>query len=254
MNKIVVFVGEKKTHKDEQMLRYANSKWFEEEQITNIKFIHGQDEDDVHIQISPEELNKIVEGNKEKTVYLFTNFWMGDNEKEFLKIFEKIVSQDNKMAITEQTIEHLSSDNEWIEKYCKIKEVRTNYDIQEKSCGCIVIKDGKVLLVQHNQGHWGFPKGHVEQGEDELTTAMRETKEETNIDVKPDPYKRYTEYYTTNKGNHKEVVYFIASPIDDILVKQDEEIQNIGYFTPKEALETITFEGSKDILKKIFDL
>ncbi len=32
---------------------------------------------------------------------------------------------------------------------------------REKSCGCIIVEDGKVLLVKQTKGHWGFPKGHV---------------------------------------------------------------------------------------------
>ena len=43
----------------------------------------------------------------------------------------------------------------------------------EKSCGCIIIKEGKVLLVQHNVGHWDFPKGHMEENETEVQTAIR---------------------------------------------------------------------------------
>ena len=53
----------------------------------------------------------------------------------------------------------------------------------EKSCGCIVLNNEQVLLVKHNKGHWDFPKGHVEEGETEKQTALREVKEETNIDV-----------------------------------------------------------------------
>ena len=51
----------------------------------------------------------------------------------------------------------------------------------EKSCGCIIIDNGKVLLVKQTAGHWGFPKGHVETNETEIETAIRETKEETNL-------------------------------------------------------------------------
>ena len=39
--------------------------------------------------------------------------------------------------------------------------------IQEKSCGCVIMENNKVLLIQHRIGHWGFPKGHVEAGETE---------------------------------------------------------------------------------------
>ena len=56
----------------------------------------------------------------------------------------------------------------------------------EKSCGCIIIDNRKVLLVKQTSGDWGFPKGHVENNETEIETAIRETKEETNIDVEID--------------------------------------------------------------------
>ncbi len=37
--------------------------------------------------------------------------------------------------------------------------------MKEKCCGCIIIDNNKVLLVQQNQEFWGFPKGHVEGDE-----------------------------------------------------------------------------------------
>ena len=60
----------------------------------------------------------------------------------------------------------------------------------EKCCGCIILNENKVLLVKHNDGHWGFPKGHVEKDETELQTAIREVKEETNLDVEIQEDKR----------------------------------------------------------------
>ncbi|GIR00514.1 MAG: hypothetical protein CM15mP9_2170 [Methanobacteriota archaeon] len=41
---------------------------------------------------------------------------------------------------------------------------------------------GSILLLQYPQGHWDFPKGHVEEGDaDKRATAARELKEETGI-------------------------------------------------------------------------
>ena len=57
-----------------------------------------------------------------------------------------------------------------------------------KSCGGIVFRkkgDVKYLLIKHKEeggGHWDFPKGHIESGESEEVTALRELKEETGID------------------------------------------------------------------------
>ena len=72
----------------------------------------------------------------------------------------------------------------------------------EKSCGAIVFRkfhgNIELLLIKHaNGGHWSFPKGHVEAGETEVETAIREIREETGIEVMIDPtdvYKRQ-EYF-----------------------------------------------------------
>lgn len=81
---------------------------------------------------------------------------------------------------------------------------------KEKSCGCIIIENDEALLLQHLDGHWGFPKGHIEENETEIQTALREVKEETNLDVEIDEKKRYTDNYITDRGSQKEVVLFIA--------------------------------------------
>ena len=39
-------------------------------------------------------------------------------------------------------------------------------------------------MVKQLLGHWGFPKGHIEKDETEYETALREVKEETNIDAR----------------------------------------------------------------------
>jgi len=38
------------------------------------------------------------------------------------------------------------------------------------------------LLLNYTAGHWDFPKGNIETGEDEIDTARREIREETGID------------------------------------------------------------------------
>ena len=96
---------------------------------------------------------------------------------------------------------------------------------KEKSCGTIIIDSNKrVLLVRQKLGWVGFPKGHMEQGETEIETARRETKEETNLDVIVDEKKRYTISYITSTQIDKEVVYFRAKPISDSLLPQETEI------------------------------
>ena len=57
---------------------------------------------------------------------------------------------------------------------------------REKSCGVLVLRQQVdelyVVLLRHRfGGHWSFPKGHVEAGESERQTALREVREETGL-------------------------------------------------------------------------
>ena len=82
--------------------------------------------------------------------------------------------------------------------------------IMEKSCGAIIFNEDKVLVVKQTSGFYGFPKGHVEIGETEKETAIREVKEETGLDIKIISDKRYTQSYIVKENVHKDVVFFIA--------------------------------------------
>ena len=121
---------------------------------------------------------------------------------------------------------------------------------KEKACGCIIIDNGKVLLVQQNEGWWGFPKGHVEEGETEIETAIREVKEETNIDIIPDETKRYEQEYMLENGILKQVVLFVAKKTSNGIKKQESEVQNIKWFDFKKAAEMITYEDTRELLLK----
>lgn len=124
--------------------------------------------------------------------------------------------------------------------------------INEKSAGCIIIENEKILLVKQTSGNWGFPKGHLEKGESETEAAIRETKEETNLDVTIlDENKRYSIEYDTNKGTHKESVYFLAKKTSNNITRQESEITEIKWFNFEEAIETISFENAKELLKKV---
>lgn len=125
--------------------------------------------------------------------------------------------------------------------------------VMEKSCGCVVINGNKVLLVRQNKGHWEFPKGHVEENETEKETAIREVKEETNLDVEIISDKRYVIQYVTDKGNDKMAVYFIAKPLSMELERQEAEIQTLGWFEFNDAMETITYENSKKLLAMVLE-
>ena len=120
---------------------------------------------------------------------------------------------------------------------------------QEKSCGCIVMNENnEILLVHSNLGHWGFPKGHMEEGETEIETAVREVKEETNIDVDINEKYRYVQKYSPKEEVMKEVVLFLAKNITNHKEAQLEEISEVKWLKFDEAIEKITYDNSKEVL------
>lgn len=121
---------------------------------------------------------------------------------------------------------------------------------REKACGAIIIKDGKVLLIKQNDGYWGFPKGHVEENETEEQTAIREVKEETNIDVEIDNTKRYTIEYVLPNGNMKEAVFFMAKPTTNNLKRQEEEIAETEWVEINEVENKLSFENTREVFRK----
>jgi len=129
----------------------------------------------------------------------------------------------------------------------------------EKSAGIIVFHqaegaDPKYLLLHYQSGHWGFPKGHMEKGETEEQTALRELFEETGLQhvFLLGGYKGNVNYYFTNKEKqpvYKEVVFFLAQSPSKTVVISDEHI-GFRWLQYDTALKSITFKNEQDLLKK----
>lgn len=123
----------------------------------------------------------------------------------------------------------------------------------EKSCGCIVLdkEHNKVLLIKHNEGHWDFPKGHMEEGENEIQTAIRETKEETNIDVKIDENYRYKINYSPKENVTKDVIYYLATKTTEEAKPQLSEVSDVEWVNINDAIGKITYDNSRNVLKQL---
>ena len=123
----------------------------------------------------------------------------------------------------------------------------------EKSCGAVIFEGDKVLVIQQVKGHWGFPKGHVEDGETEVETAIREIKEETNLDVEIDETHRYIETYHPKEDVEKDVVFFVAKKIGGEIKVQEEEVTQTEWLSPKDAIKRVTYESSKKIMSRVIE-
>ena len=135
----------------------------------------------------------------------------------------------------------------------------------EKSCGLVIFRNPTTqglgaptdrrlyLLLHYEENHWDFPKGHVEEGESEHETAIRETEEETGIsDLEfVFGFREPIEYFYKRDGKnmHKEVIFFLARTDSDEVQLSREHV-GFEWLPYDEALERLTYKTAKEILQK----
>ncbi len=124
---------------------------------------------------------------------------------------------------------------------------------KEKSCGAVVWlnEDGKRLyLIEHMAGgHYSIPKGHVEGDETEVQTAEREIREETALEVTLDSGYRRVISYSPAPDIEKDVVFFVAEAPGREVTNQECEVSALYWLPYREALERLTFDSDKDVLR-----
>ena len=125
----------------------------------------------------------------------------------------------------------------------------------EKSCGAVIFRKDEhgwnVLLIRHTKGkHISFPKGHMETGELESQTAEREVFEETGIRVRVDRRYRAENRYNIRSDIQKLVVIFAAVTTQREIIPQPEEIAEANWYPIDAALERLTYERDRKILRE----
>jgi bis(5'-nucleosidyl)-tetraphosphatase len=127
----------------------------------------------------------------------------------------------------------------------------------EKSCGVITVLSGegdsKFLLLKQSDGSWTYPKGHVEAGETQEETALRELQEETGITkIKLLDFPIIREEYEINftEPALKINEYFIGLVKDTIVTIQVEEIEAYAWVSFDEAMERFEYEERKESLSQ----
>lgn len=125
--------------------------------------------------------------------------------------------------------------------------------VKEKSCGIVVFDEDKVLLIKHNGGHISFPKGHVEDGETSKETAIRETLEETGIEAKIISDDYYVNTYSPKENHMKDVLLFVGVKTGGKLNPQLEEVSLCDFFSYEDAMNKLTYDIDKRILKQAYE-
>lgn len=122
----------------------------------------------------------------------------------------------------------------------------------ETSCGVVLVNLGTVLLLQYPQGHWDFPKGHVEDSDaDHFATTRRELAEETGIEDIDfvENFVQRSEYSYRHKGKkHTKQVYWYLAETERISVTLSHEHRGHMWLDWDQAEEQLTHDETKKIL------
>jgi len=128
------------------------------------------------------------------------------------------------------------------------------------SAGGVIVRDRdgqrEVCLIARRTDAgliWGLPKGHVEPGEDLLTTARREVREETGLEGQPlrklgaityvFSVKQEAVRYT--KTVHFYLLRYVRGSTDD----HDDEVEEAAWAPFREAAKRLHYENERRMLR-----
>ncbi|HNY97525.1 MAG TPA: NUDIX domain-containing protein [Candidatus Pacearchaeota archaeon] len=133
----------------------------------------------------------------------------------------------------------------------------------ESSAGTVIYRkdQGKILYLlllyphygKRGGGYWDFPKGHVEEGENNRAAAIREIEEETGLKdlAFATGFKQRIRYFFyANKKRVFKVVTFYLAQSHKAEVRISEEHADYKWFEYHEAMKIMRFKNAKNILRR----
>ena len=129
----------------------------------------------------------------------------------------------------------------------------------EKSAGVVLFRNKKnkeYLVLKHhlNTNYWGLVKGHIEPGEKEEETILRETEEETQLkEIKIIPgFSEKTNYFYKRDGkiSYKEVIWYLGEVLDQEDGKVSPEHEELKWVAYEEALKLLKYKKDREVLIK----
>jgi 8-oxo-dGTP pyrophosphatase MutT (NUDIX family) len=130
--------------------------------------------------------------------------------------------------------------------------------VEETSAGGVVFRRAGeggfvVLLIRDSYKNWGFPKGHVEDGEDAAAAATREIAEETGLtDLISHGLVQDIDWYFRFRGRliHKTCAFLLfESPGGEAQPQHDEGISACRWLGLEDALRTVSYANAREVLR-----
>ena len=109
-----------------------------------------------------------------------------------------------------------------------------------------------VLLIRDAYGHWGLPKGHLEDGESPEEAALREVEEETGLgELSLGPLLLTIDWFFRSRRKliHKYChFYLMESGSGEPVPQMDEGITECVWLTLPHAIDQISYGNARDVL------
>jgi 8-oxo-dGTP diphosphatase len=114
--------------------------------------------------------------------------------------------------------------------------------------GTVFALEGGIVLLKRGvepaMGKWVFPSGYVDRGESVQDAAIRETKEESNLNVKLGSLLNVYSY----PRSPNVIVVYTAEVIDGALTAADESVEAQTFRPAEIPWNDLAFESTKDAL------
>ena len=126
----------------------------------------------------------------------------------------------------------------------------------EKSCGVLPyrIENGKrefLLVYETFSKCWSLPKGHVERGETDVQTALRELMEETGLTAELDTTRTAAIEYPISSFARKEVAFYLGQ-VEGVPKVREGDIEKFKWVTEEELKDYLfpdTYGACKELLR-----
>ena len=129
----------------------------------------------------------------------------------------------------------------------------------EVSSGIMVYRvndqgEREYLFLVRREGFLDFPKGHIEEGETEISAAKRETLEETGLNVDPIPgFRHEMDYWFSHRDQkvRKRVIMFVGKVDGQQSPTISHEHMGFVWMKYEDALRSLSYENQKNMLTEV---
>jgi 8-oxo-dGTP pyrophosphatase MutT (NUDIX family) len=118
--------------------------------------------------------------------------------------------------------------------------------------------DTREIVILHRRAPvlWALPKGTPDSGETIEETALRETREETGLEVELEAPIRSIRYFFVRGSTrfHKTVHFFLMRPVGGALELHDQEFDEVRWAPVPEALALLTHATERSVVEQALKL